>query len=714
MLSLRDALDKADPLYILPNDPLAKEALIPAMKVTRSLNIMMGYFSSSSFSELAEGLASFLSNSEVPLRLIISPFITDNDFETVCSDPDKLKELSEKIFLNDLPDEDYIAKHSLECLAWLIAKGRIEIKIAVMKNSLFHSKVWLFQDLNNRAAVHGSMNLTQSALMSNHEQITVSRDWKGEDTIFHIEKLTDEFRRLWSGGDEGCNVVDLPEAISKSILERYKRPSMPSEEEFSRLWRKSHGLDEKPIDFNEMLAEERCRSFKIPDWLEYRFGDYSHQGKAVDNWKESGYRGILEMCTGSGKTLTAMIGAYHLHEEKKPLLIVVCAPYKVLISQWCDEIEEFGIKPINMSLYSGPSQRAKEILNAIRRLRKTVSDTEVIVVSNSTLCTPEFINEISKHNGPKLLIADECHNLGAKTFISNPPECFEYRLGLSATPIRQYDEDGTDALFKYFGGDKPCFEYNLEQAIGKCLTPYDYHVEFVELQDDEMDRWREISEKISKLSWKINKNIKDPYLENLYLQRRKILETASSKIALLKELIDKENNREIKYTLIYATDKYPEQLKDVNCVLSKRGIKYHQLTSEETANLKRSSQIIDQFQAGSLQVLTAKRVLDEGVNVPQIMKAYILASNTVKRQWVQRRGRLLRTCKAIGKEYAEIYDFVALPPGAISEGNIDKEAKSIVNSELDRVWEFSRLSRNGTFPGGPYDAVEKLRELLEE
>jgi len=177
-------------------------------------------------------------------------------------------------------------------------------------------------------------------------------------------------------------------------------------------------------------------------------------------------------------------------------------------------------------------------------------------------------------------------------------------------------------------------------------------------------------------------------------------------------LFQQVGTRNLKYTLIYATDKNPEQLQQVNDLLNSYSVFFHQLTAEETSKPKKSQSILDRFQSGDLQVLTAKRVLDEGINVPQIMRAYILASTTVKRQWVQRRGRLLRMCKEIGKESAIIHDLVALPPDVKNGSSIDDDAKKIVNSELDRVWEFARLSQNSALTGGPFETVEKMRKLV--
>lgn len=706
---LSTALRATEPIYILPKDDVAADVIVPSLANSASAEVMIGFFASASLAEIAPGLATYLRSTSAPLRLIVSPYLSAADQEALRQgvSPDALVAAK---FEGTLPDADALGRHALSCLAWLIAQGRLQMKIAVMRDALFHPKVWLFHDGDDVAALHGSANMTGAGLGRNREQLSLARGWMSEDAARTCARLSAEFELLWSGGDNDCLVIDLPKALEERLLRDYKGERSPEEDDCRRLWRKAHGLPEVSV------ADVAGRSvgelvFAIPEWLDYRHGDYAHQGEAVDAWRSANWRGVLEMCTGAGKTLTAMVGAYQLYEQVGPLLIVVAAPYNVLVQQWCGEINLFGLRAIDLTAVGGLKERERTIADARRRLRMGLSPSEALVTSNDTLCTPEFITAIAKHDGPKLIIADECHNLGAAGFMAVPPTCFDFRLGLSATPVRQYDDEGTAALFDYFG--PPCFAFTLEQAIGRCLTPYDYHVHFVTLLPDEMAVWRELSEKIARLAWKIQAGIKDDHLNNLFLKRRRVLETAHNKLETLCALLDEEDARRIRYTLIYATDKDPAQLDAVNVALDARQILFHQLTAEETGDRVRTKRILTRFQSGDLQVLTAKRVLDEGVNVPQIERAYILASTTVRRQWVQRRGRLLRMCKEIGKTHAVIHDLVALPPEAYDGTSLDSEAKKIVTAELDRAWEFARLSRNGAQSGGPFDKVEELRALLK-
>ena len=704
---LKESLALAEPFYVLPEDPFVTRALIPAMRSSTQVDVMMGYFASSSFAEIAAGLATFLRSTEAPLRIVVSPFLTETDFDTVTRDDEYRAQLARRLLVDDAPDEDDLARHALECLAWLINERRLIFKIAVMRYALFHPKVWLFSDDENRAALHGSTNLTAAGLKRNREQITLSRDWTGPESIYAIDRLRAEFNALWSGGDDDCYVLPLDDAVARQVVEKYKTDRVPHEDSFRALWRRAHKLP-PPV------AEDRLPSpaaLVVPPHVEYNAGDFAHQGDAVRAWEAADRRGILEMATGSGKTITAMICAARLQDAVSDgLLVVVAAPYRPLIEQWCEEVRLFGADPVDLTTTGGPRGRTRAISQAGRRLRAGMSRAEVLVVSNDTLCTDEFNRRLSATPGSKLLVADECHNLGADSFMTNPPEYFGYRLGLSATPERQYDDEGTQALRAYFG--ETCFTFTLEQAIGKCLTEYDYHVHFIELTPSEMEEWNELTRQIGAQAWRLEAGEDSVYLDNLLRRRRLVLETASRKIDALASLVDAHNPRDLRHALIYATDKDPEQLKAVNGLLSARRLLFHQLTQEETASRTRTARILSSFQEGVIQILTAKRVLDEGVNIPQIKLAYLLASTTVRRQWVQRRGRLLRTCRAIGKTHADIHDLVVVPPVAsVAYRQLDRDARRLVRSELDRVWEFARLSRNGPAVGGPYSAVERLQKL---
>ncbi len=697
------AVPNIRPLYILPDDPVSEEVLIPCFQSATQVDGMMGFFSSDIFVSLAPGLATFINSSEESFRLIISPLLRSEDREAIEEGLTSSENSANAILEDMFVTEDLIAQHTLKCLSWLLHRRRVQIKIAVMKDALFHPKVWLFRKGDDVIAAHGSSNMTYAGIQKNIEQISISKSWEDPTQHYTTERFCDQFKQLWENEVESCIVVEMPQAIRDDLLHTYRSDIPPTETDFRTLYDQATGsIKESPADYDSSRT-----SFVIPSELRFQDGPFEHQGRAVDAWCEADYQGILEMATGSGKTITAMICAHRLYNVQKPLLIVVAAPYIPLIQQWCDEILPFGLTAVNLTASTGARGRARELNKIRRRLRIGRSGIEIVVVSHVTLCNSEFKTEIKKMDCKTLLIADEVHNLGSERFITDLPTFFDYRLGLSATPIRQYDEHGTEVLFSFFG--PVVFQFTLEEAIGRCLVEYEYYVHPVELTEDEMDQWYALTEKIKANSWRKEENETDEYLMKLLRDRRALLENAENKIEALEAVLTREGFRQLQYTLIYASDKAPQQLEAVNALLKARGVLFHQLTYKETPNSEKTAKIIQSFQEGTLHVLTAKRVLDEGVNIPQIKKAFILASTTVERQWVQRRGRLLRTCRETDKTHSEIHDFIALPSNM---DDIDDEARKLIESELSRVMKFSKLALNAGRTDGPLDIIDRLVKAI--
>lgn len=697
------SLKEIRPLYMLPTDPLAEEVLIPGFRLASTVDCMVGFFSSQVLASLAPGLATYISQSQNSFRLVISPLLRAEDQAAIEDGIKQADQIANELLEPLIFTEDLLQQHALKCLSWLLCNGSIEIKVALMKDALFHPKVWLFGENEDVMAAHGSSNVTYAGIHRNIEQVAISRSWIDPNQSYITDKLRYQFDRLWEEKEDNCIVIKIPDAIKQNILQNYRTDAAPTENELRALYdRAAKKIAEELPKFD--ISTGPSTSFSIPKNLRYEDGPFEHQGKAVHAWCDAGFRGVLEMATGSGKTITSMISAHRLYEERKPLLIVIAAPYLPLIEQWCDELKPFGIVPRNLTLAGNAAKRAGELQRIKRRIRAGLSDVEAVVVSHDTLCTQEFIDAIETFDCDHLLIADEAHNLGRPSFINNPPDVFEHRLALSATPIRQYDQEGTDALFDYFGD--VAFKFTLEEAIGRCLVEYDYHVYPVYLTASEMDDWFELTGKIKQNAWRSDGGNPDEYLAKLFRDRRALLETASGKVSTLESLLEQEDLKNLRHTLVYTTDKGPEQLDSVNRLLKEKNLLFNQLTAEETVSRDKTKSIISAFQDAEIQVLTAKRVLDEGVNIPQICRAYILASTTVERQWVQRRGRLLRTCSAIGKTHSVIHDLLALPPG-MDEG-LDQDAKKLVQSELRRAQEFARLARNAGRPDGPLTVISKM------
>ena len=710
----QESLQDVRPLYFLPNDNLSGEVLIPAFENAESAQCMVGFFNSNVLASIAPGLASYINFTNGIFRLIISPYLSEDDREAIATGQRSAEKIAVDQLSNLIITEESLQQHTLKCLSYLLSMGRLQIKVALLKNGLFHPKVWLFTFGTDSLAAHGSSNLTGAGLHRNYEQVSVAKSWADPTQRYIVEKFSEQFHRLWNEKEEDCVVVDATRAIKDELVQSHPMPTPPTEDDYHALYRKARGEDNaldsdttgSEDDLGKTIASADNR-FRVPDWLVYDSGPFEHQGRAVSAWCDAGFNGILEMATGAGKTIAAMVCAHRLHAHRQPLLVVVAAPYIPLIQQWCGEIAPFGITPTNLTNLSGPRTRAQEMKRLRRRLRGN-SSVEIAVVTHNTICELDFHNVVGTFECTKLLIADEVHNLGRNQFIAEPPEMFDHRLGLSATPVRQYDDEGTSTLFQYFGG--VVFRFPLEEAIGRCLVEYDYYVHPVYLTADEMDSWYEITRKIKANAWRENDTEPDEYLAKLLRDRRTLLENAENKIGALASALDQEDLRDLRHSIVYTTDKAPKQLEDVNAVLRSRGLLFRQLTHYETSNREQTTRILDAFREGDLQVLTAKRVLDEGINVPEIRKAFILASTTVERQWIQRRGRLLRTCKEIGKTHSEIHDFVALPP-ELGTG-LDDDASKLVRSELTRIQEFAKLARNAGREDGPLPMIHELSRAV--
>lgn len=713
-MSLRDITYK--PLYIIPRDNYVEEVLINSFKCAISVDCMFGFFGSAALRSIAPGLAEFLARDTKPMRLVVSPNISVEDISALregVSTPADIIEARLKQLLGEAKiSTSALVQHTLTCLAYMLASGKLEFRIVWLRDgSLFHPKVWFFKDFQDTVVAHGSSNLTDAGLGKNLEQISVDMSWEGVRSKESINTLVEEFAALWNGVRDYVYTLDLPVAIKSDLIREYKIDRPPSPDDFQKAWKDDAKTIEKLIRNSETVHTTPTLELTIPSKLDLYSGPFSHQGKAIAAWEEAGRRGILSMATGSGKTITALAAASRLQQCKDSLLVIICAPYKPLVSQWIEEVNEFGVRPL--SVEGSSKDRAKRLDLAVRGLQSGVSKIEVMVVTENFLTSEGFRYVLDKlpMNISALLIADEVHNLGKKSFLKNTPNRFDYRLGLSATPERQYDPEGTAALFEYFGN--PVFEFSLREAIGVCLVPYNYYMHQVNLTVDEFNEWMNFTER---LRWKgfkgdvdasesggLSKNI-----EKLLFARRRVIESAENKVETLRNLLKNRSRDTIKHVLVYATDKNPTQLNSVNDTLQNDlNLTIHQLTSSETTNRARSANILERFANGDYNVITCKRVLDEGVDVPQVSEAYILASNTVRRQWIQRRGRVLRKCNAINKQLAHLHDFIVVPPDPS-----DSVSRAILKGELERAREFSELSANGGSPGGPFDQIDKLMTVM--
>lgn len=441
-----------------------------------------------------------------------------------------------------------------------------------------------------------------------------------------------------------------------------------------------------------------------PDWLEAR--DY--QQEAIEAWMENQGQGILNMATGTGKTITALLAATRLSElQDGRLALVVAAPYQHLVDQWVEEIREFGVVPTRA--YDSRTTWTDDVAGRFTEFSTGVRDTVVVVTTHATFARDHFQKVLRRIDGAQtLLIADEVHHLGAPHLRSHLPESVRARLGLSATPERWYDEAGTTALTDYFSNGL-VFEYGLAEAIENGhLCDYYYVPHIVSLTDEETEDYLALSRAIGQRIASDGQDdlgdadfASDERLKQLLIKRSRLIGTAANKLPKLRSLI--ERSGDLDHTLVYCGDgsvateegeATKRQLRAATELLgTELALKVHQFTYEEDQSTR--ERLLADFAAGRLHALVAIRCLDEGVDVPATRTAFMLASSSNPRQFVQRRGRILRPHS--GKDHAVIHDFVVAPPGALpasADDSIFNMERNLLRKELARVSTFADAAKN--------------------
>ena len=312
-------------------EPFTEEVLIPALQAADDFRCMAGFFSSSILRLLAPGLADYISDSaNKRIRLLVSPHISFPDREALekgLKDEQTVAEEQLLAVFND-PEllEDHLANHTRECLSYLISQERLEIKIVFPSNgALFHPKEWILSQGGDTVLLSGSSNFTEAGATLNHEKMNVYRSWVDETSRSQCEESAIAFESYWTNVESSSSTISLPGAVEKQLISSAP-PQAPSPTDY--LLAKSVAESE-----NSAPAFNRSRKMTIPSWLNYKEGDYSHQGEAISAWESDGRQGILSIATGGGKTLTSLVAASRLQEERGKLLVIIGVPTNPLFEQ---------------------------------------------------------------------------------------------------------------------------------------------------------------------------------------------------------------------------------------------------------------------------------------------------------------------------------------------------------------------------------------------
>ena len=682
---------------------IATEFFIPALRESTTYRRIGGFFSSTSMALAARGIKNLIEN-DGKMQLVISPILTKEDAAILNKSSSRQDDtIIHQALMRTLDLSVEFEKNHVAALAYLLKRGFLEIKIdiptdtdgncldfdTVTQKNMLDEKLGIFQDRDgNAVSFRGPVNENRQSWERGIFSITVDVDWiEGQKT--HVEDDVIRFQQKWESPD----VMALPHNTREMLL----------------------------MEAPDTAAKIDLDKFNVPPWAILSNGKilWNHQIRTVNSWINFDCRGILNMATSGGKTLCALVSASLTPADS---IVVILVPTKVLVDQWKKEILEFDPNTDLVICNSDHSDWNSIMAGKLGPYvgGKPRRNRHLLILSTmSTAASDRFIRNFD-HISPNhiTMISDEVHHLGAPKYRRVLGINALRRMGLSATFERDWDEIGTAQILKYFG--RPIdTEYTVADGIrDKKLSRYEYHPFFAYLTNSEFNEYREYSERISSVYAQIA-NAKDHNatradLERKYQQllinRAEIIKKANDKFRAYAQIV---NSSPEKPYIVFADDNnHVSRLKTVH----KDTIR--QINIWRTDDLERDDimvfdgdlspsereKILEESKKNQTP-LFAMYCLDEGVDIPEFRSAILVSSSASKRQYIQRRGRILRTSK---HKIAHLYDIIVLPNP--SSYNVDADtAESIISKEKERIRELAGDSINKWEVDGIMD--RKLKDL---
>lgn len=635
-------------------DNILNELLLPGLKCSKVYKRSVGYFSSGVFELIGEGLTELAENGG-EIKLICNPDLSDEDIEGIRLGYHLKENIIRNKFEADLDNTiKAIDNDNLKILIELIGNGNMNVLVVNLEDDLgiYHDKIGLLVDYeDNKVLFVGSPNESIGGYQNNYEKIRVSMSWKAGDDE-RIQDDEKEFDDIWNGLNEYITRIDY----TKLVLSRLK-----TEKE------------------NRGMVESSKSGVKLREY----------QKAAISEWENNGYHGFFVMATGTGKTWTAIYAALKVI-EKENILLVICAPYKHLVRQWYEDVHNVLPDSMTIMVSSENKNWEDEFLNAVYNSQYNNGGTVVVISTILSFNMHRFSRIADKAKMKKMLVVDEAHRF--KNRDSKLKEIYSYMLGLSATPSSKKNDEFGEELMDFFGGQ--VYNLPIEYAIEKnYLVHYNYYPIFVYATEQEEKDF----ERYTRLMASCFKNGKCFDLESLARHKRsrlRVISMAEEKISKMKWILSQVQEKD--HFIVYCGDgrlfhsNSGEEIRHIQYVkevLYDLGYKSSQFTAQE--DMKTRMQLVDAFNKGHIDSMVAIRCLDEGINIPSIKGALILSSNDDYREFVQRRGRILRTytdeMSGEEKQIANIYDVIVLP---------SDHMQNFVLIELRRFYEYLRLADN--------------------
>lgn len=707
------------------NEPL--QFYLDGLANSNEFSLLLGYFSSSAINLLSVGFATFISKGG-KMRMVINHLLSAKDKEAISrveDNPNEIKvfDLTDIVSLGRVLDE--YDTHFFECLAYLIAEKRIEIKVIKPKNGkgIAHYKSGVFSDGQDYVGYKASCNFTLYGLSENLEELEAFLSWENGRSNKLIKKQLKLIDDYFAEKDEDVEYIPVGniEVVLKDKFGKKDINELLVQEE--QLLRKKQSLISNPKLkkiitklFSEIELIRRTPRFP------YSEGPREYQIIAYNSWVANNYKGIFAMATGTGKTITSLNCLLNEYKKTGIYRAIITVPTTALVEQWKKECAKFNFKNV---ITVSSKENWDTNLAFFNTASKLIDTSYIVIVTYASLPRPKFQSYFTQLPKDTILIADETHNLGSQGLLRLLPNIhLEKRIGLSATPHRKFDDAGNQSIQEFFNDEPPYIvSYSMEEALNiGWLCKYTYYPHIIRLTDQEMERYKELSLQLLRMGMFDNSTGEfksTPQIEMKLLERKRIIHKAANKLeafkAILRSEFDKRKN--LKYTLVYVPEgiesnfdetDYSVETDDENRLINEYTKAVSQtddsvMVKQFTANSANREEILKNFEESKIHALTSMKCLDEGVDVPRSELAIFCASTGNPRQFIQRRGRVLRLHK--DKIHATIHDLVVVPE--VSDESTFEMEKGLVKKELERVVDFANLAMNKT------DTYEILKSILD-
>ncbi len=705
--------------YSTDKDDLVADFYHPCLERSTAYSRAVGYFSSKVLALISPAIEQFYDQNGA-MRIVASPALSEEDRATIQAAHRKRAEGEQlqkdetviaclRLYLDPSRLESNEERIRLQLLSGMIRDGLLDIRIAVRAHDngdvgLYHEKIGVFADAHgDYVTFNGSPNETWNGWARNAESFALHRSWGPEAGHAHSERSL--FEETWQEQRPGVSLFQLNDAVLSELFERFP----PLDPDGAR----REGVSSFRLPARS-FSDGPDLGLAYPDFLAGGLRDY--QQKCVEDWFGAGCRGTFALATGTGKTVIALAAARRFAEEHARIgestLVLVVVPTKDLAEQWQHNARRFNF-PTTICNSDSPGWPDR-LKTAISGLQGSVPGVWCAIVTADTMAGDRWeplSADIHTLGGNLLVVGDEMHSLGTQRRLRCLPGRdgpSVGRIGLSATPRRHDDEDGTEELLDYFGDVLARIDISEAIQLG-ALTPYTYNPVIARLSDEEQELYESLSREIGK-AWQSSSGDTEKFyrIAGRHLgERSKLQSHAEQKTQKGLELV--KAGRARGYQILYTgegahpltghvqMDYFVGELRKAEMSANK----YDYQTSSEQRRMN-----LDMFRSGDLDVLVAMKCLDEGIDIPEARRGVILASTQNPRQFVQRRGRLLRT--APSKESAELADVLCLPARPLDRASqAYRSERNLVAREMTRALELAEAATNGI-----YAPPEALTEIL--